>query len=177
VSAWWRSNRRALLALVVVVPLTAGVFLGWEWWKVARYEPTFPTVAEQGRAADFADITFGPATATEVSLLGVTAPEGTKFLWVRVPVDRHGAATGCTLTGLRELGGQGRFWRDESKTVDWDYRRYTACPNDRRSDLFPRGAFQIDVPFIVPDDVEGPLGVELVIPDELPGYVRLVVVP
>ncbi|CAL4860290.1 hypothetical protein MMM2322_01969 [Microbacterium sp. MM2322] len=176
-SGWWQSNRRALLALIVLVPVTVGVFTGWEWWKVAGYAPTFPTVAEQGGSTDFAGITFGPATATEVSLPDEDLPEGTKILWVRVPLDRHGAATGCLVNGLRELSGQGRFWEQDSATVTWDSRRYTFCPTDRAADLFPKGPFQIDVPFIVPDDVEGPLGVELVIPDEFPGYVRLVVVP
>lgn len=166
-----------MLALVVLVPVTVGVFVGWEWWKVARYEPTFATTAQQGSAVDVADITFGPATATEVSLQGVRPPEGTKILWVRVPVDRHGAATGCIVRGLRELHGQGRFWNEDSGDVGWDYRLFTACPMDRGSDLFPPGPFQIDVPFIVPDDVAGPLGVEFVLPDELPSFVRLVVAP
>lgn len=176
-SAWWRRNRRSLLAVVVLVPLTVGVAGGWEFWKQVQGRPTFAVTADAGTTIDFDGITFGPATAEQITVPDVELPPGTKVVAVSVPVDRHGASTACSIPVLRELGGQGRLWEADHQILRWDWRLHTFCPADPEADSFPDGPFTIDVPFIVPDDVTGKLGVEFTLVDELPRYVRLVVVP
>lgn len=176
-SGWWRRNRGALLALGILVPVTVGVFCGWEWWKTASGQPTFAVTAQQGESIDLGGVTFGPARVTKTTIADTEIPAGTKILAVRVPVDRHGGVTGCQVYALRELDGRERVFEADTALVPWDYNRYTLCPMDPEAELFPAGPFSIDVPFIVPDDVDGPLGVELLIVDELPRYARLVVVP
>lgn len=176
-SAWWRRNRRALLAVVILIPLTVGVAGGWEFWKRVQGRPTFAVTAAAGSTIDFDGITFGPATAAEVSSPAIDLAPDSKVISVSVPVDRHGAATACSIPVLRELGGQGRLWEADHQLLRWDSSLYTFCPSDPKWDSFPDGPFTIDVPFIVPDDVSGELGVEFTLIDELPRYLRLVVVP
>jgi hypothetical protein len=177
VSGWWRRNRRALIAVIILLPLTAGVAGGWEWWKRVQGRPTFATIAPAGEAVDFGGITFGPATAEEITVPDVDLPENTTVIAVDVEIDRHGATTACSTPVLRELSGEGRLWEADMSKVGWASRYYTFCPSDPDQDSFPTGPFSIDVPFIVPDDVVGELGVEFLVVDELPRYVRLVVSP
>lgn len=174
---WWRRNRSALLALVILLPVTVGIFCGWEWWKTSSGRPTFAVTAERGESVDLGGVTFGPARATETTIADAEIPPGTKILAVRIPVDRHGATTGCEVYALREMAGKERVFEADTARLPWDFHRYTLCPMDPEADLFPTGPFSIDVPFIVPEDVDGPLGVELLIVDELPRYARLIVVP
>lgn len=176
-SGWWRRNRRAVIAVIILLPLTAGVAGGWEWWKRSQGRPTFAVVAPAGGTVDFGGITFGPATAQEIAVPDVDLPEDSTIIAVDVEIDRHGATTACSTPVLRELGGEGRLWEADMSKVGWDSDYDTLCPSDPRQESFPRGPFSIDVPFVIPDDVVGDLGVEFLVVDELPSYVRLVVSP
>lgn len=176
-SDWWRRNRGALLAIVILVPLMVGIAGGWEFWNRVQGRPTFPVTAAVGSSLDFGGITFGPATAEVTSIPDAQLPPNTKIIAVSVRVDRHDATTSCSIPVLRELTGKGRLWEADSQIVPWNWRLNTLCPAQSTRNLFPGGAFSIDVPFIVPDDVDGELGVEFTIPNQLPRYARLVVVP
>ncbi len=176
--AWWRDNRTALLAVAVLIPVTAGVLGGWEWWKAAQAgRPTFAVTAEPGETVELAGATFGPGAAEEIAVPGEDLPTGTKVIAVEIPVDRHGAATSCSIPVLRELSGSERVFEADHSALDWDYRRQVLCPTDRDSDSFPDGPFSLEVPYLVPADVTGPLAVDLTVADELPRFVRVVVVP
>lgn len=176
-NGWWRRNRVALVALVVLLPLTAGVVGGWEWWKRAQGDTVFPVTAAAGETVELAGISFGPAAAREISIPGEELPPGTKVVSVSVTVDRDGGATPCSRPLLHELHGEGRTWGDDATTVTWESAGFAFCPSDPEDESFPDGPFTIEVPYVVPDDVAGPLAVEFTVANELPRYVRLVVAP
>jgi hypothetical protein len=168
---WWRRNLTALIAVAVLVPATALVLGGNEWWFMYQGRAALPVTAASGERPAFGDAQWGPASVREVTDPDLDIPPGTKILLVEVPVDPEDGPLSCTVEGLRELTGAGRQWDANSTGFFWDDPRPTSC------DPEAAGASAFAVPFLVPDDATGPFGLELSVVDELPRYLRLTVVP
>ena len=172
-ATWWRRNRLALAAAVVLLPATALVVTGNEWWLMNRGQPVFPTTAEAGAEVTFAGAVWGPVAvdATAAASIDEDLPADARVLVVEVPIDPGDEGVACTPPILRELDGAGRQWNAATDEVRWDDDRPTFCS------LEQTGPFTLAVPFLLPHDADGPFGVEFALSDELPGFLRLVVVP
>lgn len=165
---WWRRNAVALLSVAALLPLTAVVIGGNEWWNASRAEPVFPTTGAAGATVEFGGATWGPArVGTVAAETADDAPAGTRAIVVEVPVDPHGETLSCSTPLLRETDGEGRRWSTAVTEVDWSYDEPSSCPSDETA------PFTIQVPYLVPDEATGPFGLELTVGDQLPGYLLL----
>lgn len=170
-SRWFRRNAFALVAVAVLVPATAVVIGGNEWWSMFGRDRVFAVTVDQDAPVDFGGASYGPATASVVPA-GDTRdlPDGTKVVTVEVPVRTGEGPATCGSPMLRELSGAGRQWDAAGGLSGIPYdERPASCAPDRT------GAYTVVVPFLVPDDVSGPLGLDLTIVHELPRFLRLVV--
>ena len=169
---WWRRNALALVAVAVLLPVTGAVIAGNEWWAWNQARPVFATTAQPGDDIVFAGATWGPATAAITSPgPDDEVPSGTRLVVVEVPVAPDGEGIGCLRPTLRELSGEGRQWNDATSYVEWDYELDTSCDSEST------GPFALSLPFLIPDDAEGPFGIDIQVGDQLPGFLRLVVAP
>lgn len=169
---WWRRNVVALVAVAVLAPVTGLVITANEWWAWNQAKPVFATTASPGEEIDYAGATWGPATAT-ITAPGPDddVPPGTQLVVIEVPVAPGADGTACLSPTLRELSGASRQWNEATSHVDWDFELATFCDSEAT------GPFTLSLPFLLPADADGPLGVDIQIVDELPGFLRLVVVP
>lgn len=171
-ASWLRRNALALVAAAVLVPATALVIGGNEWWEYYAGRETFPVTVESGERADFSGATYGPATITEVAEEPEwQLPSGVKVLSAEVPVQPGDEPVRCSTPTLRELSGDGRRWTSAPFPVElpYDEDMWGSCDSERS------GTYTIVVPFLVPDDVSGALGVDLAVANELPRFLRFVV--
>jgi len=169
---WWSRNALALTAVAVLAPVTGLMIIGNEWWGTYQAAPVFPTTVAPGDEISYAGATWGPATIhVRPDDPDSDLPEGTTVYVVEVPLDPDSGPVRCSPPTLRELEGGQRQWDDAVSFVDWDYERPTLCDSEAV------GPFTIAVPFLVPDDAVGPFGVDFLLTDELPGFLRLVVSP
>lgn len=171
-ASWLRRNALALVATAVLVPATALVVGGNEWWGQSSHTDVFPVTVDAGDTADLSGTTYDPATITEPSDDPEwELPQATKVLSVEVPVRTGGEPAHCGTPTLRELSGGGRRWTDAPSPVDlpFDEDASVSCDPDRT------GSYTIVVPFLVPDDVSGTLGIDLTVANELPRFLRFVV--
>lgn len=171
-ASWLRRNAMALVATAVLVPATALVIGGSEWWGYYSGRDVFPVTVASGESAEFSGATYGPATITETAEdLEWELPQGTKVLSVEVPVQPGEEPAVCSQPSLRELSGDGRRWTKAPFPIELPYDDDTwgLCDSERS------GTYIIAVPFLVPDDVSGPLAVDLAVEDELPRFLRFVV--
>lgn len=171
--AWWRRNALAIGAVAVLLPLTGLTISGVEWWQMNQAQPVFATTVAAGDTVEYAGGTWGPAVVrSQAPGPDDDLPADGRLLVVEVPVDPHGKMLGCDVPALRELDGMQRRWQNALGDVDWDYRNPTVCPSDSTA------PFTIEVPYLLPDGVSGPLGLDFALADELPGFLRLgVIVP
>lgn len=175
--SWWRRNAVALIALAVLVPSTAAA-IGWREWA-ATYEVSSQyvhPVLPQGDAAtvEFGGATWGPVTSgvfTEAD--GLPIPAGAKVIAVKIPVrnDDSTSPVGCPSPVLVEQS-TGTRWSEMSLALDLDYDpdAPTLCASDT-------SAYEMLVPFIVPDDVDGPFWIDVAPYGEGPGFVRFSIAP
>lgn len=169
---WGRRNALALGAVAILLPAAVLIPTAVEWWRWSQNDPLFPTTAAAGERVVWAGAAWGPATAVdETGTYADDAPSGTRVIVVELPVDAEGETPDCATPVLRELGGQGRQWDAAVTEVDWPYEQPTYCETGSEA------PFTVAVPFLVPDDARGPFGVELTVPDQLPGFLRLEVIP
>lgn len=165
---WWRRNAVALAAVAVLLPTTAVVVGGNEWWNANQAQPVFPTTVDPGTTVEFGGATWGPARwGTVAADTASDAPAGARVVVIEVPVDPHGRILSCRIPMLREAGGENRRWGDALADVDWSYDTESSCPSDEAA------SFTIEVPYLVPDDAAGPFDLELALTDQLPGYLVL----
>lgn len=165
---WWRRNAVALAAVAVLLPITAVVVGGNEWWNANQAGPVFPTTVDAGTTVDYGGATWGPARwGTVAADTASDAPAGARAVVIEVPVDPHGKILSCSTPMLRETNGEGRRWSDALADLDWNDDNPSSCPSD---DAAP---FTIEVPYLVPDDAAGPFDLELTLSDQLPGYLLL----
>lgn len=171
---WWRRNALPLVGVAVLLPATFGV-VGWnEWNESFAEQPTQPVVASAGAAVEFEGAVWGPG---EIEVVGpgaeLEAPAGSQIVMVAVPVDPGTDAAACLPPTLRETTGGRREWEDVTFEIGW------SPPSEQLGSCALTGTdpFTITVAFLVPLDAAGPFAVDLVSPEALPGFVRLLVEP
>lgn len=157
--SWWRRNRLALIALAVLVPGTA-IGIGWhEWHQSYGFDarPFMPTVVADGDTAELAEATWGPVRGGELDdISGFDVPDGATVIAIGVPVDPGPDGVTCE-TPLLVHQASGREWRPARSEIGLpsDPAEPETCLKSETGD------YELIVPFVVPDDVEGPFWVDV----------------
>ena len=157
--SWWRRNRLALIALAVLVPATA-LGIGWfEWYQFYGYDarPFRPVAVDEGGTAELGGATWGPVRAVEVTdTSGFDVPDGSTLIGVAVPVDADEAGVWCPSPRLVQQQ-TGREWESVRWEIGLKYNpdEPEKCVSDETA------PYELIVPFVVPDDVEGPFWVDV----------------
>lgn len=163
---WWRRNRRAVLAILILVPLTGGLMIGNGLRKARPYSASEPIVVDADQPATLGESTIGPVTAFFRSEPG-PAPDS-RVLSVEIPVS--GAAPfGCTIT-LREVTGDRREWSDATLELpDLGVVSPTSCNAE--------APFTIEGNFLIPAAAEGPFTIDVKSQDFQPKFLRFAIRP
>lgn len=158
-ASWWRRNRWALLALVLLVPVTA-LSIGWhEWYGWYGYgaRPYIPVVATADGSVELADATWGPVRSTEIEdLRGLDVPEGATVIAAAIPVAPAVDGVGCAAPELVQQS-TGRTWKPVRSEIGLDH------DSDEPSTCSAVGTapYELIVAFVLPDDVDGPFWVDV----------------
>jgi hypothetical protein len=156
---WWRRNALALVALAVLAPATA-VAVGWqEWYQYFGFGARAVTAVEvaDDDTAELVGATWGPVRGGEIDdVSGLDVPEDTRLIAVAVPVDASTAGIACETPKLVEQS-TGREWRPVRLEIGlpWSADEPETCLSEEA------GAYELIVPFVVPDDVDGPFWVDV----------------
>ncbi|MFS0894309.1 hypothetical protein [Microbacterium sp. 179-I 3D3 NHS] len=157
--SWWRRNLVALIALALLIPATA-LAIGWQEWR--QYfdfdaRPVTPVAVDDGETAELAGASWGPVRGGEIAdLAGLDVPADTRLIAVGVPVDVGADGLSCDTPRLVEQR-TGREWlpvRSEIGLLS-DSAEPERCTTDQT------GSYELIVPFVIPDDVEGPFWVDV----------------
>lgn len=178
---WLRRNAFALVAVVVLVPVTLGVTFSNEWVNYYSTRPSQPVVVDAGSTADFAGTGWrvdSTQRITSTSTEGMEArlPAGSDLVVVTVDVtprvlDEKGLSPFCELR-LEEAGGGelARSWGDaEFDPIDYEGADgvESGCTTDQT------GAYRFEALFVIPSTVDAALALHLEVGDELPRYLSL----
>ncbi|QNA93652.1 hypothetical protein [Microbacterium sp. Se63.02b] len=145
-------TRRALPATAVAV--------GWqEWYQYFGFaaRAVTPVVVAEGETTDLAGAGWGPVRGGEIEeLSGLDVPPDTRLIAVGVPVDPDAEGIGCDTPTLVEQS-TGREWSPVRAEIglDWSADEPETCLSEQD------GAYELIVPFVVPDEVEGPFWVDV----------------
>ncbi|WP_449409081.1 hypothetical protein [Microbacterium maritypicum] len=155
---WWRRNLLALVAVAVLLPATAAV-IGWQGWRqffAFDARPVTPVLVAPDDTVDLVGATWGPIRGGELDdLAGLDVPPGATVIAVAVPVDAPDGVA-CDAPVLTEQA-TGRSWTPVRGEIGLDY-----SPDEPASCLASdTGSYELIVPFVVPDDVEGPFWVDV----------------
>jgi hypothetical protein len=183
---WWRNNRIALLAVVVLLPLTLGIPFANQW---LGYFSTWPSVPEEVLGAD--PVEYGGTTWTVDGARRITAasaegreyglPAGSDLVVLDLGVapeelDDEGKSAFCDVR-LQELDGDTitRVWGDSAlDPIDFAYDEgaSTGCISDEND---PLAEYRVQFTFVVPTDAATDgreLALQLSVFSELPDYIR-----
>ncbi|MEW2459359.1 hypothetical protein [Microbacterium sp. K41] len=157
--SWWRRNAVALVALAVLAPVTAAA-VGWqEWYQYFGFGARAVTAitVDEDASADLAGAEWGPVRGGEIDdVSGLDVPDGTRLIAVAVPVDASTAGIGCETPKLVERA-TGREWRPVRLEIG-----LLSDPDEPETCLSAEaGEYELVVPFVVPDDAEGPFWVDV----------------
>ena len=157
--SWWRRNRMALIALAILVPGTAAG-IGWhEWHQYYGFDarPFQPIVVEEEGTADLVGATWGPIRGGELDdVTGLDVPSGATVIAVGIPV--AAGADGVTCAGPVLVDqATGREWRTARSEIGLlsDSAEPEFCLKSQKGD------YELILPFVVPDDVDGPFWVDV----------------
>ncbi|MGB4135581.1 MAG: hypothetical protein WA971_03390 [Microbacterium sp.] len=180
---WWRRNALSLVAMAVLLPATIGAISWQEFRFFHDYRPTEPVLPDAEGIVDLAGAEWGPVKAVVIEdTTGLTVPEGSKVIAVAVPVAPHPLAAGtdpekskvrCDAPQLVEQS-TGRQWSQMLRELGFPYQadEPTDCVLQEGDD-----PFRILVPFVVPEDVEGPFWIDVPTTRAYPEFPRLPVDP
>lgn len=164
---WWRTNRLALVALLVLVPLV-GVGVWWnEWYSYYGYgarKVTAVQVPKDG-TIELGGATWGPLKSGEAKdTSGLDMPAGTRLLIASVPVKPDGGAVTCD-SPLLVQQSTGREWAPLRSEVGIPFSsdEPERCVNDLADPANPASVkpYSMVVGFVVPDDVDGPFWLDV----------------
>lgn len=177
-SGWWRRNRVALVAVLLIAPVTVGVVFQKEWGGFARdaVDVVVGDDASYGgagwRVTDVDRIRWSSGPGAEREL-----PAGTDLVVVRLAVTPHdlegGESTGCTLELDEGEGDRSdRLWGPAPSTYvpyDPDGGTSTYCDPSRTT------PYELAASFLVPVDAgeDARLRITVEADDELPRYLRI----
>lgn len=180
----WPRNAAALVALAVLVPASAAA-IGWREW-VGAYDTSGQHVyavlpAGDEDTVDLDDTTWGPVRAGVFTAAdGLPVPDGAKVIAVKITVDNHDLdePSGCGSPVLVEQSS-GRQWSEMSLALDlpYDPDSPTLCSTDTSADYGVSGPYEMLVPFIVPEDAEGPFWFDVAPYDTEPSFARFSIAP
>lgn len=182
---WWRRNAVALIAVLVLATTTVTITSARQWTAHFGQEPTQPMTAAPGTNVALSGATYRLADVQTLRRGDYEAAEGEELpidaagLLVTIEVARDGQGDGflpgCMLT-LRETGGS-----HGERTWDGGLQSQVTLPATRGTtsycDSEAMAGYTLEVPFVVPDDVDGDLSVMIQLPDQLPQYVQFPLPP
>lgn len=164
--SWWRRNALALVVVAVLIPATALVIGGRNWYESYGYGnlPYKPIMVEEKGDAEFVGATFGPVRSGLIEdLTGFDVPPDAKVIAAAVPVHTGAEGVSCSVVLVEQKTG--REWRPSRTEIglmyDPDEPEYCTT-----ADI---GDYELIVPFVVPEDAEGPFWVDVRSPGELSG--------
>lgn len=158
---WWRSNALPLGILVVLLPASAWS-IGWHDRTVVNVtylDRITPSLVDEGDTTDLSGATWGPIRSAMIpDTSGMTPPPNTQVLAVAIPVHidpEHPVR--CDRPVLIEQS-TGREWNEMSYELGLTLGSTDAidCVFDAAED------YEMIVPFVVPEDAEGPYWVDVV---------------
>ncbi|MGN7979302.1 hypothetical protein ACTJJ4_17125 [Microbacterium sp. 22195] len=164
---WWRTNRVALVALLVLVP-AIGIGVGWnEWYSYYGYgarKVTAVEVPDKG-TVKLSGAEWGPIRSGEITDTSkLDMPKGARLLAAIVPVTPDGKAVSCDPPVLVQQS-TGREWTPMRSEIGlaYSYDENDKCVSDLADEKDPESAqpFSLTVGFVVPDDVTGPFWLEV----------------
>lgn len=168
--SWWRSNLVALVALVVLVPATATTVGYQEWYQHFGFGARAVTavMVPDDESVERLGATWGPLRGGEVQdLSGLDVPDDTRLLAVAVPVDASAEGIACETPKLVEQS-TGREWRP----VRLEIGLLSSSDEPERCLSAESGEYEMIVPFVVPDDAEGPFWVDVFLYDSGGEFLR-----
>jgi hypothetical protein len=184
---WLRRNRRALLAILVLLPATLGIVFANQWIGYFDEWPSRPVNATAGDTLDYGNANWQVEPADHVS--GDSAqgrernlPAGTDLVVVTVDVDPTGTGPDgvpdlCSVR-LEESGGGAatRSWANVpsgSIPLDGAGPELTSCSSELST------PYSFDAEFVVPADAgeDTTLAVHIIVAGELPEYARFTLNP
>jgi len=157
--SWWRRNTLALVALVLLLPATA-IAVGWqEWYQYFGFgaRAVAPVVVPEDETTDLAGAGWGPVRGGEIEdLSGLDVPDGTRLIAVGVPVKAGAEGVACETPTLVEQS-TGREWSPVRAEIGLE-----SSPDEPELCLRSQtGSYELIVPFVVPEEVEGPFWVDV----------------
>lgn len=164
---WWRTNRLALVALLVLMPLI-GVGVWWnEWYPFYGYgtrKVTAVQVPDKG-TVELGGATWGPLkSGVGKKISDLDMPQGTHLVIAILPVEPHGKAVNCE-SPLLVQQSTGKEWLPVRSEIGIPYNadEPERCVNDLADPKNPASVkpYSITVGFVVPDDVKGPFWLDV----------------
>lgn len=165
--SWWRRNTGAMIALAVLLPLSFGVIGIREWWAIYEARPIWAQSVEPGGVfggAEWGEATFEAVPQWESD----SVPDGAQSVLVTIPMRPVDDAIECHSPMLKEASGKKRTWDYTSSAVDLP----DPMQLETRCSGVSSGRVELLVPFIIPADAEGPFFVDIVLPEQLPRFLR-----
>jgi len=157
--SWWRNNLVALVALAVLLPATAATVGYQEWYQYFGFgaRAVTPVMVPDDESVELVGATWGPLRGGEVQdLSGLDVPDGTRLLGVVVPVDASTEGVACETPKLVEQS-TGREWRPVRLAIG-----LLSSSDEPETCLSTEsGEYEMIVPFVVPDDADGPFWVDV----------------
>lgn len=161
---WWRRNALALGVTAVLLPATV-LGAGWWEWKYAYPDSGQPIWAVEPGSSGTAELkgaTWGPVRAKTVTdVAGMDVPPDARLILVVVPVTPTGTtAPGCWHPKLVEQR-TGRVWLSARYELGVpgnpeEPESCVAAADGERAE-----PYSLVLPYVVPDDAEGPFWVEV----------------
>ena len=156
---WWRRNAVALVALAVLVPATFGGAAWWEW-KYAYPDSGKPLYAvEPGKSGtvELEGATWGPVKAKVVTdTTGLDMPDDAQLVLVGVDVTPHEKKAPTCWTPTLIEQSTGRIWQSSRLELGllWNADEPDSCVPTLEGET--ADPYQLILPFVVPDDADGP---------------------
>jgi len=181
VTTWIRRNAVALVAVVVLAPATIAITFASEWGSYFQSRASQPITVAADESATFAGTQWRinntrriPASSAEGLEAGL--PSGSDLVVVTVEVrpgdlTDDGQSPFCVVR-LDELDGTrvARTWNDAIFSAI-QYRGGSDVESSCVSDLVD--PYRFEAIFVVPDDTDGDLALQLEVTAELPQYLHL----
>lgn len=179
---WLRRNGRALLAVLVLLPLTVGIMFANQWLRYFEEWPSRPVNATVGETLEYGNARWRIESTDRVSADSVTGrerdlPAGTDLITVTVALDPTGTGPDgvpdLCAARLEESGGGTvtRSWTNAAgSAIDLDGAgpSLTSCSSELST------AYSFDAEFVVPAEAgeSSSLTINISVPEFLPEYAR-----
>lgn len=158
--SWWRRNSLALGAIALLLPATAFAVTWNGWYQYYGFDarPYRPIEVPKGDSAELAGATWGPVRGGEIKdLSGSDVPDGTKLITVAVPVEADDAEGVSCESPMLVQQSTGREWESARSEIGLSYD----ADEPEYCTTLDTGNYELVVPFLVPEDVEGPFWVDV----------------